>query len=432
MLTVVFLDDTSSKFFNSFRIPTSFSEVLAKTGFEAEEVEPLYAALAKNGFLVDGHASESVTSYFPKIPVDVDIRMLYVLPTDSCNLHCKYCFLENSFGRNYRFDRMTRQTLIKGLDLFFRVSTGTENDKRKILFYGGEPLLNRDVLIDGIEYIRTHHESARTDCSLITNGSLITEGFARRIRDLDVSVSVSLDGKSDAHNMVRIHADGSGAFDEARHGFSLLNRAGVKKLSLSITIGSHNVRDLPDHVQYLMREFPVKSIGFNIMTDLPDRKNPWAVDIGFATEQMLKCFEILRERGIYEDRVMRKLRPFVERKIHLRDCGAIGNQIVLAPNGDIGPCQAFLSSRDYFNHNVNEGDIVFTADEVYKEWARRMPLKMSVCSDCPAVGICGGGCPYQARITNGSIWMLDERMCAHNRLFLEWAIWDLWRNSAGA
>ena len=121
---------------------------------------------------------------------------------------------------------------------------------------------------------------------------------------------------------------------------------------------------------------------------------------------------------------MRKLKPFVERKLHLKDCGAIGNQIVLAPNGDIGPCHAFIHSKEYFNHSVYEDKINLQDDPIYKEWSERMPINIKECQDCPAIGVCGGGCPYQAKITKGSIWKLDDRMCQHNKKFLEWAIWD--------
>lgn len=47
------------------------------------------------------------------------------------------------------------------------------------------------------------------------------------------------------------------------------------------------------------------------------------------------------------------------------------------------------------------------------------------CKNCPALGICGGGCPFQAEIEKGSIWDLDERFCIHAKLTLEWLIWDL-------
>ncbi len=124
---------------------------------------------------------------------------------------------------------------------------------------------------------------------------------------------------------------------------------------------------------------------------------------------------------------MRKLKPFVEETIHLKDCGAIGNQIVVAPDGSIGPCHGFLYNKKYFHNSISTyNEISINPDFI--EWSKRFPLNMDECKDCVAIGICGGGCPYQAYVSKGSIWELDERMCKHNKMFLEWAIWDVFAN----
>lgn len=59
----------------------------------------------------------------------------------------------------------------------------------------------------------------------------------------------------------------------------------------------------------------------------------------------------------------------------------------------------------------------------------RSPLNMPECQDCPALGICGGGCPYQSELEMGSIWALDKRFCIHAKMTLEWLIWDLFKQT---
>jgi uncharacterized protein len=49
---------------------------------------------------------------------------------------------------------------------------------------------------------------------------------------------------------------------------------------------------------------------------------------------------------------------------------------------------------------------------------------MNECIDCKALGICGGGCPYQSYLRNGSIWGLDDRMCQHNKILIDWLVWE--------
>lgn len=111
----------------------------------------------------------------------------------------------------------------------------------------------------------------------------------------------------------------------------------------------------------------------------------------------------------------------------MKDCGAPGNQLVLAPNGDLGVCQAFLPSRKFYSFNINtDKDIGY--DRLVGEWKNRYSLNMDECLDCEALGICGGGCPYNSYVNTGSIWSLDERMCKHNKEFIDWLMWDIYDN----
>lgn len=54
---------------------------------------------------------------------------------------------------------------------------------------------------------------------------------------------------------------------------------------------------------------------------------------------------------------------------------------------------------------------------------------MEECKNCPALGICGGGCPFNAYQQEKNIWALDKRFCIHAKMTLEWLIWDLYQNS---
>ena len=72
-----------------------------------------------------------------------------------------------------------------------------------------------------------------------------------------------------------------------------------------------------------------------MLVDFVASKNPEEIDISFATFSMLKAFRKLREKGIYEDRVMRRLKPFIQKEIYMKDCGGYGNQIVVAPDGQV-------------------------------------------------------------------------------------------------
>lgn len=360
----------------------------------------------------------------------IDVRIMYVLPTDNCNFECKYCVIESAFPKGHVFTHMSKDTARKGADFFFRISNKESKERRRIIFYGGEPLMNREVVEFSFDYIRNHADSKNTDVSIVTNGSLITPEFARSAKRNNVDISLSLDGPKQVNDIPRVFLkNNNGTFESVIRGYNTLKREGINKVGISLTVGAHNVDKLKDNLELILKDVDVSVIGFNFITDLHDGRNPFSTDINLTTDKVIEAFEFLRQKGIYEDRIMRKLKPFVEKRFYSRDCGAIGNQIVLAPNGDIGPCQAYIGSKKYFSFNVHDGERDIMNNYVFKEWSRRMPMNMPQCLNCQAIGICGGGCPYQAEVTKGSLWELDERMCIHNKKLLEWAIWDAYKQN---
>lgn len=149
-----------------------------------------------------------------------------------------------------------------------------------------------------------------------------------------------------------------------------------------------------------------------------------------VAEAMIECYKIARRVGLYEGRMMRKIKAFVGQYFYDRDCSAVGRQIVVGPKGEIGTCAAFYKSGEYF---VRPGEELKGFDPYghpyWQEWSRRMPLNFPECLKCPALGICGGGCPYNAWVRHGSIWEIDDFFCPHALKTLEWLVWDLYDQS---
>jgi len=172
----------------------------------------------------------------------------------------------------------------------------------------------------------------------------------------------------------------------------------------------------------------VRGLGFNLFLNTPSFKanEEYARQ---ATEKIIRCYEIARKYGIYEDRIMRKVKAFVEGKPHFIDCGGCGRQIVVSPDGKIGVCHAYVGSKKYFVGDITKDFDPFR-DPVFIEWNKRSPLNIPQCFDCEALGICGGGCVYNAEMNNGSIWTIDRPFCVHSKEILQWLIWDLYGNIA--
>ena len=141
---------------------------------------------------------------------------------------------------------------------------------------------------------------------------------------------------------------------------------------------------------------------------------------------MIETFKLAREKGIYEDRMMRRVKNFIDKTPVVSDCGGCGLQIVVSPDGKIGVCQAFCGERKFF---VTEPLETFNPEShpFWKQWRHRSPLTNETCKNCIALGNCGGGCPYNAYRVKGTIDALDERFCIYARETTYFLIRDLWK-----
>lgn len=355
-------------------------------------------------------------------------HLVYFILTERCNFRCSYCFIKN----NNPLGNMTADVALKGLDFFCRLIAEDPKQfdlEKTIVFYGGEPLLNWsvfEILLNKIKsYVKNGKLPIGTTLNLVTNGSLLTPDIARILNDHNVQVSISIDGDDFATNSSRIYANGEPVYEDVKRGFQICKEVGMD-IGASCTLSEASISDFDNTIRVLLDECGVDSLGLNLMINSGEK-----MDNGYnerATKFILNAFQIFRKRGVYEDRIMRKASAFVENRVWPFDCGATGgNQIVIAPDRDVGICHGFVAEKKYFPTNVYDDDFDVSNDKDFREWSMRSPLNMFECQDCPALGICGGGCPFQSELESGSIWALDKRFCVHAKMTLEWLIWDLLR-----
>ena len=193
----------------------------------------------------------------------------------------------------------------------------------------------------------------------------------------------------------------------------LCKKLGVD-VSLSVTLSQETLRSKED-VLKLIDEHNIKGLGFNIM--MSDEKFTLSQSYNEAAAQfIIDEFMEPRKRGIYEDRIMRKLRSFSKAQVYFSDCAATaGGQIVITPNGRVGICHGCLFDKEYFVSTVDDDNFIATQDPNFIEWSQLTPLNHDECNECPALGICGGGCPINARNLKpeNTIHSIDERFCVH-------------------
>lgn len=131
--------------------------------------------------------------------------------TDQCNCRCGYCVFSGRFfhERKHGNNNMDIGLGKKAIDLFFRHSA--KSSHRVINFYGGEPLLQKDLLLELVDYARAKDETIFFHVS--TNLTLVDDCFIKECQKKRISMTVTLDGPKDVHNKWRPFADGTGSFD---------------------------------------------------------------------------------------------------------------------------------------------------------------------------------------------------------------------------
>lgn len=404
-----------------------------------EEISAEVQELAKFKILTQNEDEDDRVLQFvkSKIPAPA-VNVCYMIMSEQCNLACKYCFLGNNDGdkrSNFLLENMSVETAEKAINFFIRQikesGLDMEENKPVLIFYGGEPLMNFDVLEYVAKRINELRNEERCICniemSMVTNGLLLDEARISRLHELGVSIAISIDGFTEEANSMRVDLAGTPVFSRILGKLDLCKKMGVD-VSLSVTLSEETIKSTKDILK-LIDAYGIKAFGFNIMMSsdtfvLPQSYNEAAAQ--FIIDEFIE----LRERGIYEDRMMRKLKSFSKAQVYFSDCAAtMGAQIVIAPNGQVGICHGCLHDKQYFIAHINDDDFVAVKDDSFIEWSQLTPINHEECLDCPALGICGGGCPVNAMHLKpgNTIHSIDERFCVHSKKTLEFFIKDLYR-----
>ncbi len=406
-------------------------ELRSPGGMDETELTRL---LVSQGLLVEEQAADErvFMETRERLKSDISLELLYLLVTDGCNLRCTYCFEETpAIDGPFRPVHMDKETVIKAVDFFAMMTARYGNPERKkvIHLYGGEPLVNRRAVYEAVFRISelkergAFHSSCQT--TIVTNGVLLKEEDAQCFAAHNVTVGLSIDGPASITDFYRVPKRSSVRVTErVISAFRMLKHYGVN-VGLSVTLTPQAVERFDEFLAFFtegeLRE--ADGVSLNLLHFTP---NVRLSDDYYraAVECQIKAFERFREIGLYEERVMRKVRAFVDQAPMYADCGVVGHQLVVAPDGRVGVCQDFVKPRTYFPCSVHDAEHRDILETLFAGWRDRSPFFMPQCRDCIALGICGGGCPASAELKTGNRYNLDERACHHSKQILEWLVWD--------
>ena len=219
-------------------------EIVKKLSEKYPEDEILYYFhwLEKVKEVYNGFSSYNITFEDPTVDEVRDlvlregVNQLILGVTENCNMRCRYCiYSENyEFFKSYSFKRMPFETARKAIDCYFSLFEESlelnPNKDASIGFYGGEPLLEFDLIKRCIGYTKQNYSHFGPQFNLTTNGTLLTNERADYLMENKVSIAVSLDGPKEEHDRKRVYANGKGTFDDVMRNVSYLISKGYDKI----------------------------------------------------------------------------------------------------------------------------------------------------------------------------------------------------------
>ena len=373
--------------------------------------------LREQGFLVECDAEDDRLLEQCRAEIQEPyISTAYFFLTQNCNLACRYCFERQSETENSQEGVMSEEVLHGGLDFFqrlIRLDPDRYEERKSIIFYGGEPFHNKRLLFHAIEEVGRRMEAGllprSTKMLVVTNGTLMQDDDIRFLKEHDITVTFSLDGDERA-SANRVYPDGKTlAWHRATETFRKCASAGLN-LNIACTLTPQTIERQRETLDYFI-SIGARNIGFNVILD----NDIIQLGPGYADDAarfVASSYRTLSDHHITENRTRRRLDVFRHKHPCLFDCNAAGGrQIAIAPNGDVGICHEHIMDKQHFITTIHDTSFDPRRSEEYRLWHHRSPLYMEACRDCIALGVCGGGCVINSERKKGSLFEPDPRFC---------------------
>lgn len=189
--------------------------------------------------------------------LDNEIQNVTLEVTEKCNLRCKYCIYNESHPeyRAFGHKNMDWEVAKKAVD--FLKAHSQNSDERHIGFYGGEPLINYDLIKKTTDYANKLFD--KMIYSMTTNATLMNEEIADYIMKNKFNIIVSLDGYKELHNKNRLFVSGEGSFENTIRGLKILLKSAEKynnkeSITLNMVIEGPDYEDQYDKIQFYLNE----------------------------------------------------------------------------------------------------------------------------------------------------------------------------------
>lgn len=351
------------------------------------------------------------------------VKALCLHIAHDCNLACQYCFAEEGEYHGRRA-LMSFEVGKKALD--FLVANSGNRINLEVDFFGGEPLMNWQVVKDLVIYGRSLEEAnnKKFRFTLTTNGVLLNDEILEFANKEMSNIVLSIDGRKEVNDRMRPHRGGQGSYDEIVPKFQKVAQSREQMNYYVRGTYTHNNLDFSKDVMHLA------DLGFQQISVEPVVAKPedayalQETDIPRLLEEYdLLAKELLSRRkegksvNFFHFMIDLEGGPCVAKR--LSGCGSGTEYLAVTPWGDFYPCHQFVGHEEFLMGNVDTG-IVKT--EIRDEFKLCNVYAKEKCNDCFAKFYCSGGCAANSYNFHGHINDAYDLGCELQRKRIECAI----------
>ena len=351
------------------------------------------------------------------------VKALCLHIAHTCNLNCAYCFASQG---KYHGERAVMSYEVGKRALDFLVENSGTRRNLEVDFFGGEPLMNFQVVKDLVAYARSIEKEKGKNFrfTLTTNGVLVDDDVIQWANRECSNVVLSLDGRKEIHDRFRVDYAGHGSWEKIVPKFQKFVQArGGKDYYMRGTFTHANPDFLKDIETMLELGFSELSMEPVVCAeDDPSRLTP--EDLAIVMDQYEKLADLMLRRDkegkpftFYHYMIDLTGGPCIYKRIS--GCGSGTEYMAVTPWGDLYPCHQFVGEEKFKLGNIWDG---VTNPEIRQEFAQCNVYAHTECRDCWARLYCSGGCAANAYHATGSVTGVYEDGCKLFRKRMECAI----------
>ncbi|QNU65430.1 thioether cross-link-forming SCIFF peptide maturase [Ruminiclostridium herbifermentans] len=392
--------------------------------YDGQAVSDAYdeiAQLEADGLLFSEDVYLDAINNWERKPV---VKALCLHICHDCNLRCKYCFASTgSFGGHRTM--MDVETGKKAIDFLIEKSAGRRN--LEVDFFGGEPLMNFEVVKQIVEYARIREKETNKNFrfTITTNAVLLNEDNKEFINKNMHNVVLSIDGRKEVNDNMRPRVDGSGTYEsilpklkdmaESRNQDNYYVRGTFTRENLDFSKDVLHLADLGFKQISVEPVVAAKDSGLDIREEDLDKL--------FTEYESLAMEYINRDKNkegfnFFHFMIDLSQGPCILKR--LGGCGSGHEYLAVTPEGDLYPCHQFVGDEKFKMGNVHCGE--FNSD-FQMNFQKSNVYTKKECSECWAKFYCSGGCAANAYQFNNDINVPYKIGCELEKKRVECAIW---------